>query len=239
LNNKMLSSIQTIKKKLPRIFTGFIAKPSNIFRQSKFSTFSCIHVGDSMNPTLNTSDILEIVPCRNTPLQVGEIILFLPKEKSTPVVHRISHITSEGIRTSGDNNSCADDWVLQPSDVLGRVISVWRGQKRQAIAGGKPGMLTYSFFRSKRIVDRSFSRAIRPIYHFLSHRSIIHSLLPNRLKPRIVAFQLNGKKQLKLMMNCRQLGYYDTQQKRWHIRRPFRLFVDEFILTTPYQINFK
>ena len=192
-----------------------------------------------MNPTLNTSDILEIVPCHNTPLQVGEIILFLPKEKSTPVVHRISHITSEGIRTIGDNNFCADNWVLQPSDVLGRVVVAWRGQKRHAIAGGKPGMLTYSFFRSKRIVDRNLSRVFSPTYHFLSRSDIIQSFLPNRLKPRIVAFQINGKRQVKLMMNGRQVGYYDKQKENWHICRPYRLFVDKYILATPNQLDFE
>ena len=231
----MRATIQTTKKKFPRIFTGVVARsPDSIFKQSKSSTFNCVHVGDSMNPTLRASDVLEIIPRQKTPLRLGDIILFLPKEKSTPVVHRICHITSERIKTIGDNNFCVDDWGLQPTDVLGRVVAAWRGQKRHAIAGGKTGMLTCSFFRSKRIVDHRLSSALSPIYHFLSYRSIIRSLLPNRLKPQIVAFQINGKKQLKLMMNGRQVGYYDKQQERWHICRPYRLFVDKYILTRRY-----
>ena len=240
LNDKTLPGIQTIKMKLPLNFAGFVAGSSTeIFRQPKFSTFYCVHVGVSMNPTLRTSDILEIVPYHNTPSRVGDIILFLPKEKSTPVVHRIFHIDSEAIRTIGDNNACADNWVLQPSDVLGHVVAAWRGQKRRAIAGGKTGTLIYSFSRIKRIVDRNLSSALSPIYHFLSHRGIIQSLLPNRFKPRIITFQINSKKQLKLMLNFRQVGYYDRQQRKWHIRRPFRLFVDEYSLTTPNQLNFE
>lgn len=209
-------------------------------RLQEEATFYCTHVGNSMNPTLLTSDILEIIRYGNMSLNVGDVIFFLPNGESSPVVHRISQINhDEGIRTRGDKNSKNDPWLLQPEDVFGRVVAAWRGQKRRAIASGKTGTLIYSFSRIKRIVDRTLSSAFGPLYHFLSLRGIVQSLLPNRFKPRIIAFQINGKKQLKLMMNCQQVGYYDTQQKRWHIRRPFRLFVDAYTLTTPNQLNFK
>ena len=204
------------------------------------STFYCTHVGNSMNPALLTSDILEIIRYENMSLNVGDVIYFLPSGKDSPVVHRISRINQDyGIHTRGDKNTKNDPWLLQPEDVVGRVVAAWRGQKRHAIAGGKTGILIYSFSRIKRIVDQNLSSTLGPLYHFLSHQDIIQTLLPNRFKPRIVSFQINGKKQLKLMMNCRQVGYYDTKQKRWHIRRPFRLFVDAYTLTTPNQLNFE
>ena len=198
-----------------------------------------LHVGYSMAPALLPLDVLEVIPFRNGTLKVGDVVLCLPEGKTQPVVHRIFKIKSDGrIRTRGDNNARSDKWLLQRSEIFGHVVAVWRGQNHWKVPNAKTGKLISSFFQSKRIVVRSLSLVFGPPYHFLSHRGGIQPLLPKRLKPRVVSFQNNGKRQLKLMMNRWQVGYYHKKQQKWHIRWPFRLFVDKYTLAMPNQLNF-
>jgi hypothetical protein len=52
-------------------------------------------------------------------------------------------------------------------------------------------------------------------------------LLPGGLKPRPVCFNGRGAATFKLLMGRQTVGHYDYRLKRWRIRRPFRLFVNE------------
>ena len=108
----------------------------------------CAHTGPSMNPTLCQRDLLEVRP--HVPLmpRVGDVILCLPPGADRAVVHRIVSLTIGDIRTRGDNNSSADPWVLQPSDIVGQVVAAhrasadalstvgaWAARGRSAFAG--------------------------------------------------------------------------------------------------------
>ncbi len=89
-------------------------------------------VGTSMNPVLNTGDLItneEILPSE---VAVGDIIVYripplLQKYyKCLPVVaHRVIEIkdTTTGLiyRTRGDNNPSEDPWSVRDCDLIGRV----------------------------------------------------------------------------------------------------------------------
>ncbi len=101
--------------------------------------FFAAYVGPSMNPTLRESEILEILPYGNRPLQVGDVVFFRSPKAHQTVVHRIARLTTEGIYTRGDNNRRDDDFVLQPGDIQGRVVAASQGRKHRAVAGGAAG----------------------------------------------------------------------------------------------------
>jgi signal peptidase len=71
------------------------------------------------------------------------------------------------------------------------------------------------------------SRLLHPLYHLLARSGMMRYLVPDRLRPRVVLFEANGRSHLRLMLGHRIAGSYDARQRRWDIRRPFRLFVDE------------
>ena len=71
------------------------------------------------------------------------------------------------------------------------------------------------------------------MYHGLAETGVFRRLLPSSLRPRLVTFEARHQKYLKLLMGRRVVGQYDTRQEQWHIRRPFRLFVDEAALPCP------
>jgi hypothetical protein len=196
------------------------------------SLFFAAYVGPSMNPTLRAPEMMEIVPYDNRSLRVGDVVFFLPTQVDRPVVHRVARVTPEGISTLGDNNTQEDAFLLQPKDIKGRVVAVWRGPKRREIVGGVQGRLTSRWFRLRRVLDRGVSHLLHPFYHALSRRGSIAWLLPAPLRPRVVVFQTQGQDRFQLLLGQHIIGRYHEQKRQWQIQRPFRLFVDEQALQT-------
>lgn len=202
----------------------------NSNRNTPGTLFFAAYVGPSMNPTLREPEMMEIVPYDYKPLRVGDVVFFLLPQSDRPVVHRIARVTPAGMATLGDNNSQEDAFLLQPKDIKGQVVAVWRGQERREIAGGLQGRLTSGWLRWRRVLDRGVSHLLHPLYHALSRWGLIARLLPAPFRPRVVVFQTQGRDQFRLLLGQHIVGRYLDQKRQWQIQRPFRLFVNEQVL---------
>ncbi|MGC9348503.1 MAG: S26 family signal peptidase [Anaerolineae bacterium] len=194
-------------------------------------TLHCALAGPSMFPTLHASDLLVIVPYGSTSIAVGDVVVCLPAERDQPIVHRVTKVTSQRIRTRGDSNDRDDPWLLQPADVVGRVVAAWRGERRHLIHGGWRGRAQAYLVWLGTKVERSVSRLLHSPYHTLARSGIVQAIVPTRLKPRIVAFRGTDTYHLRLVVGRRTVGWYDSAAQSWHIRRPYRLFVDQQVLS--------
>jgi hypothetical protein len=188
------------------------------------------HAGSSMNPTLHELDVLEIIPYGNTPVQVGDVILFTAPGRNLCVVHRVVSATTAGIRTRGDNSTGNDRWVLGPMDISGRVVAAWRGRKRRGVAGGRAGWLWAYWLHIRSVLHRPLGFFTRLLYCPIARWGRLGSLLPRHFKPRAVVFQTRGCTRMWLLMGRHVVGRYDDSQKSWQIKPPFRLFVREAVL---------
>lgn len=199
----------------------------------------CSHAGSSMNPILGELDLLEIQPYSDEPVRVGDIVLFTaPDGRERQIVHRVVCVTPAGIRTRGDNSPEADPWTLTlvqapgPGTITGRVVAAWRGQRWRRIAGGMRGRVAMRLGRWQQMLDRRLSRLLRGPYHALARLNLAQRLLPNPFRPRVVVFRSVIGSQIRLFLGRLIVGQYDAQERRWHIRRPFRLLVREGELPT-------
>ncbi len=86
--------------------------------------------------------------------------------------------------------------------------------------------------RWQRALDWGVSRLLHRPYRALARWGVVRRLLPQRLRPRVVEFQVGGQSQPRLLLGKRVVGRYDAVRRQWHIQRPFRLFVDESTLST-------
>lgn len=68
---------------------------------------------------------------------------------------------------------------------------------------------------------------IDPAYTALSRWGGLRRLVSARVAPRVVAAIKDNTLAFDLWMGKRRVGYFDPQQQRWVIERPFLLFVDE------------
>jgi len=189
--------------------------------------------GNSMYPLLDERDILEVVPYAGQPVAMGDVILFEPPGRAGWTVHRVTQVTPQGIRTRGDNNTTEDEWSLSAADLRGRVVAAWRGARRRPIAGGRAGQLIAVLLHARLALDRGLARLGRPLYRMLAGRGWLARCLPPGWRPRPVAFQAPEGTRLRLVLGRRVVGQYDPERRRWLIRRPYRLLVDETSLPHP------
>ena len=112
-----------------------------------------VYIGPSMNPTLKTPDRLQVVPYQGEKIQRGDVIVFRPPGTHNMVVHRVSSVNAQGIRTRGDKNSDIDPGILSPDRIVGRVVSAQWGNRWRPIHGGLRGGLYSLVVRVICVID--------------------------------------------------------------------------------------
>ena len=70
-----------------------------------------------------------------------------------------------------------DDWLLQPGDILGKVVTIHRQGRTLPVPRGAPASLY--LLKGREWCDRTFSRLLQPVYHHLAQSR----LLKGRLDP--------------------------------------------------------
>ncbi len=201
-----------------------------------------VYTGPSMNPTLREPDLLWVEPYGHRPVRAGDVVCYKSPAENVNIVHRVVSVgrpgtgdggPKDGIRTRGDNNLGPDIGVLTADDLLGRVVSAQRGSRLRPITGGLTGRTVAWSVRLRKVVWRVVAGVVSGAYQGFVRSGPFDFLLPDGLRPRLVCFNGREAAILKLLMGSRTVGHYDYRFNQWHIRRPFRLFVDEQTLPRP------
>ena len=185
------------------------------------------YIGPSMNPIFKPGDRLKIISQHQEKIRVGDVVVFYSPEDGSKVVHRVVSVNSDGVRTRGDNCNSEDDWVLGRENIVGRVVSAQRGKRRRRVFGGTIGQLFGVAIRAINAIDARVSSRLRPTYYRLARAGAFRRWLPSRMKPRVISFNRDAGTELQLVMGRRVIGRWLEVKSKWHIRRPFRLLVDE------------
>lgn len=88
--------------------------------------FACATVvSGSMADAIDTGDF--IITRAQDEYAVGDVIMFYEAESNTYITHRIILVSGDTFVTKGDANNAQDDFSVPVSEVVGKVVSVWRG----------------------------------------------------------------------------------------------------------------
>jgi signal peptidase len=185
------------------------------------------YIGTSMNPVLKPGDRLQVNPWDGHDIRRGDVVVFIPPGGDSKIVHRVTSVNSDGIKTRGDNCSHEDGWVLSPEHILGRVVSAQRGNRRLRVLGGLLGHSLAMAMRAVKSVDSILSSLLRPFYKRLAKACVFRRCLPSWMKPRTISLSHPAGMHLQLVVGRRVIGRWLPGMTRWQIKRPFRLFVDE------------
>ncbi len=183
--------------------------------------------GDSMRPLFRPGDRIRFIPCRAEEVRPGDVIIFVLSWQTERVVHRVISAGPDGIRTRGDANPHADSWIVWQADLVGRAVEVERRGKLMPVAGGLAGRQLAACIRAARRADHLASYILTPCYRGLARCGIFRALLPPPLRPRVIAFERDGAREMQLVLGRRIIGRRPSGFSFWTIRRPFRIFVDE------------
>jgi hypothetical protein len=192
------------------------------------------YLGPSMNPTLKGGDVLSVAPYGRGCIQAGDIIAFYPPQGTRVLVHRVVRLGPEGVYTRGDDNRENDPWVLHPDQIIGRVVSLQRKNRCRSAAGGLAGRMRGMGLNILKQLSVVLSQSLHPVYHRLAASGIFQKCLPRSLRPGIVIFRKPAGEEMLLTWGRRKkmvVGRWRAGQEKWQIRRPFRLFVNEAVIT--------
>ena len=186
------------------------------------------YIGNSMFPTLKTGDVLRVVQYSPRKIIAGDVIAFHSPNGRAIIVHRVIGVDQIWIQTKGDNNLRNDDWILSPNDILGRIVSVRRGEKNIIILSGFWGQkYVFAVRVLKRIIGVLNSIMLSPAYNWLSETGTFERQFSRRISTRLCCFKRGNGLEQQLIFGRRVIGRLLPGQKQWYIKRPFRLIVDE------------
>jgi hypothetical protein len=186
--------------------------------------------GESMRPLFQPGDRIRFVPCRIEDLRRGDVIIFTAPGGTERVVHRVVSTGPGGIRTRGDANSCRDAWSLSEDNIIGRAVTVERRGREIPVARGLKGRLLAALVSALRKTDHLASHVLNPCYRGLARSGIFRAVLPPALRPRVITFERDGRREMQLLMGRRPIGRFAEGDREWRIARPFRLFLEETAL---------
>ena len=191
--------------------------------------------GPSMNPTMQSGDILQVVPYGNQPVRCGDVIVFRPVTDERTITHRVVAVTADGVRARGDNNINIDPWVLTPAEIVGRVTEIGRGRRTLRIAGGKIGCALGLALRVRRRAVQVMVAVVRPAYLALAWTGLVRAIIPVQRDLRLGTFKRPCGTELKLMLGRRLVATRLPNSDRWQIRPPYRLLLDTKAMTNEHE----
>lgn len=191
-----------------------------------------LYKGPSMNPTLKSMDKLKVVPYNGKRIKTGDVIVFIPHDGHEKVTHRVVdiNVTSNKIRTKGDNNNTIDPWILAPHHVLGKVVCAARSKGEIRIHNGTGGKIYALGVKIMRNVKTSLLLLLHPAYRWFS-RKMTFMRVRIKQKIRILSFNRPSGMEYQALMDNRIIARRLPQMREWQIMRPFRLFVEDSFLS--------
>jgi hypothetical protein len=213
--------------------TNFSPGENDFSRMPLHSSQWVTFVGQSMHPTLREPEMLEVLPCREQPIRRGDVVFFPGEAPANLLVHRVIAIRPEGIVTRGDNCRRADVFITPHHAVIGRVEASWRGNRRRKVTGGYPGLIRHYVLRLVRLLRNAAVPCCGSLYRTLAAKGWVARCLPAMLRPKVVRFEKRGETVLRILFRGKVIGRYDNRLRRWVIRRPFRLLVNETAVADP------
>jgi signal peptidase I len=150
---------------------------------------SITYTGGSMRPIFRDGDGLTVQPYGCRKRRVGDIVVFKDPESNQKIIHRIASISRKGIRTQGDHSAVVDPWILEPGEIIGKVVSAWRRDRKIRVWNGLAGQIHARAFKTCRKMDDLLFSFLHPFYRWLSRNGLVRRLMGGNSRIRILSLQ--------------------------------------------------
>lgn len=198
---------------------------------SENNPHTLIYLGTSMNPQLRDFDIVHYVAYNNRTPKIGDIVCI--RRHSNPdiqVIHRIVAITQVGIVTQGDNCPQRDDWILQPSEILGYINEFQRGNRIITVPSGLRGYFVSLFLRLISKIGVCGKYVLKYPYRYLLYSEVFKKCISLFLVCRAIQYSGSAKSEIHLYLGPLYIGRLREGKDTWDIKPPYRIFVSSSII---------
>lgn len=183
-----------------------------------------LYLGPSMNPTLQNLDVVYLIPYQDHIPRKGDVIAIRGHDTASSIIHRIVAITPEGLITQGDNNQQRDEGITQPSEVLGYISCIQRGNRQIPIQSGYAGYLVFVWSRICS-TTRSWGKYILNYpYQYLVASQIFMRIASPFLVCRAVQYEGSSRSEIQLFLGPLYIGRRRKGMESWEIKPPFGIF---------------
>ena len=205
--------------------------PTDFERGAERSPVILRYIGGSMLPTFREGDELLVIPLGEAFPRRGDVIAFnLPGEDRT-IVHRVEAVSDGSIRTRGDASGSPDPWVLQMANIRGRVEFFRSDRGWRRARTGRAGRVVAGTVAIRRGIRALATPALDPVYRALGSSRLLKRL-GQAFPTQLICYQRSPGPEYQLRLFGLTIGRCLPGRKRWRIRTPFRLVVDEQSLPT-------
>jgi signal peptidase I len=189
-----------------------------------------VYRGVSMNPAFVESEMITVIPYGSSRIRTGDVVCYKTDANENVIVHRVVGIKGTRIKTKGDNNASPDPFTIESDDIIGRVCSSRREGRIRRVYGGAAGLAVMLLARLYKPAVIFASRMLHNSYCSISRTGIMRKLLPENKQIDVAVFERQNIKYPKIIFSGKTIGRYSQKYKKWHIKRPYRIFVDEAML---------
>ena len=183
--------------------------------------------GTSMFPTLRAGEGVRIDPdIDKSKLQIGDIIIFRdPLGSDRNIIHRIIEIRENGYLTRGDNNRLPDDYIVGFGNILGKALTVRRGNKDITVSGGLKGMMIHQLLKIRKFCNIHFTKIPSRISSVID-RSGYLNIFHRFVQMDIVIIKKGNSTSEVILHNNKQIGKKCGKTGKWIIRFPYKYFIN-------------
>ncbi len=198
-----------------------------IHKNKHESPLHFVYRGVSMNPSFIEPEMITVIPYTDAAIRKGDVICFKTDANENVIVHRVIGIKGSRIQTKGDNNAAPDPYAIEKKDIIGRVHESRRDGRLRKIHGGAIGIAVMHLAKIRKPAVIFTTGMLHNAYRFISRTGIMRRLLPESRQIEVAVFERKNIRYPKIIFSGRTIGRYDQKEKRWNIKRPYRIFLDE------------
>ncbi len=187
-----------------------------------------LYQGLSMAGTFRFGDLLLVTPTVLSQLRQGDVVVFyssgIDKGERTVIVHRVVEQTADGVLTQGDACALPDSAVVYPSQVLGRVSRVQRGNRSYPVLNGCAGRV---WARYVRLRHRILALGRLP-YRWLRASGLIRCLVRRLWRPAVACVTLATAQGpvVKYLHNGETVAVWQPETRAYWCRKPYDLVLE-------------
>lgn len=224
--NKTMNMPPSGSGKIPLSSPIIIAIPNKtpVNEASSIDGDEITYLGFSMGPTFMPGDVLRIE--RGIRIGRGDVIVFREPGGDRYIIHRVIAIITCGFLTRGDHNLVPDQYVVDPTLVLGKVVTRCRNAQVVPVRDGMKGMIKGLFIYIVQTLIQLTAPVTRPVYRLFSQHTIPGRFLFYFFSLQPIVLVKEGKPEILLYLNGHNAGIRAGSDRPWQIRSIFRLFID-------------